>query len=220
MTEQEQAHRANQDRESTLSLTLAAVLESALQQYLQQDPFALQQCAALAGKIIALEVRDLGLRLFFLPNPDGVQVLGHCEQTPHTWLSSTLAGFARMAIGSQEDALFGGAVEIRGDTEIGQAFQDILAGVELDWEEQMSRLTGDVFAHQTGKLVRNGRHYLGLTQATVEQNLSEYLQEEARLLPAGIEMQHFLDDVDRLRNDTERLAARVTRLLDRTRAET
>lgn len=220
MTEQEQVHKAAPDRESTLSLTLAAVLESALQQYLQQDPRGLQRCAALTGKIIALEIRDLGLQLFFLPNPDGVQVLAHCEQTPDTWLHGTLSGFARMAIGSQEDALFGGAVEIRGDTEIGQEFQDILAGVELDWEEQLAQLTGDVIAHQTGRLLRSGRRYLGETQTTVAQNLSEYLQEEARLLPTRIELQHFLDDVDRLRNDSERLTARITRLLDHTRADT
>lgn len=220
MTQQVKANTATPDRESTLSLALAAVLESALEQYLKQDPGVLSQCAALQGKVIALEIRDLGLELFFLPNPDGVQVLGHCEQVPDTVLGSTLSGFARMALGSQEEALFGGTVDIRGDTEAGQEFQDILTAVDLDWEEQLSQLTGDVIAHQTGKLMRKSRQYLGETQDTLEQNLSEYLQEEARLLPTRIEMQHLLDDIDHLRNDTDRLAARVARLLNATRSET
>jgi ubiquinone biosynthesis protein UbiJ len=218
MTKQEQARPDHPDRESTLSLALAAVMESALQQYLKQDPQVLQQCARLQGKVIGLEIRDLGLQLFFLPNTEGVQVLAHCEQEPHTRLSGTVSGFARMALGSQEDALFGGAVEIQGDTENGQAFQDILAHVDLDWEEQLSHLTGDVIAHHAGKLVRESRQYLGQTRDTLEQNLSEYLQEEARLLPTRIELQHFLNQVDHLRNDSDRLSARVTRLLDTIRS--
>jgi len=48
-----------------------------------------------------------------------------------------------------------------------------------------------------------------------EQNLREYLQEEARLLPTRYEAKEFLDAVDALRDDVERLAARVERLRSR-----
>ncbi len=111
-------------------------------------------------------------------------------------------------------------MEIRGDTDTGQAFQDILSEVDLDWEEPLSRLTGDVIAHQAGKLVHEGRQFIRQACGTLEQDLSEYLQEEARLLPARIEVHYFLDEVDRLRSDTDRLTARVARLLKITQADT
>ena len=47
---------------------------------------------------------------------------------------------------------------------------------------------------------------------TLTQDLKEYLQEEGRLVPTAYEVQGFLDRVDTLRDDVERLAARVERL--------
>ena len=110
-------------------------------------------------------------------------------------------------------ALFQGAVKIDGDTETGQAFQDLLADVDWDWEEQLSRVTGDVIAHQTGKLAKQAKQLLSDSRDTLAQDCSEYLQEEAQWLPTQIEVDYFLADVDRLRDDVARLEARVKRLL-------
>lgn len=196
----------------TSSSTLAATLETALNLYLRQDPLALQRCAKLDGKVIAIDITDLDLSLYFLPGADGVLVAGCYEGDIDTWLRGSLPGFARLALGSREDALFKGAVEIQGDTETGQQFQAILSGVDWDWEEQLSRLSGDVIAHQAGNLVRKAQHFIKHSHATLQQDLSEYLQEEARLLPTAIEASYFLDDVDQLRASVDRLAARLDRL--------
>ena len=50
----------------------------------------------------------------------------------------------------------------------------------------------------------------------VRMNTAEYLQEESRALPAPLEAQGFYSDVERLRDDVERLAARLA-LLERNR---
>ncbi len=191
---------------------LSAALESALDLYLRQDPEALERCAALQDKVIAVRLAGTDIALHFLPDARGVKVVSHYEGEADTLLTGTPAGFARLALSSREDALFHGAVEISGDTETGQRFQDILAGVDWDWEEQLSRLTGDLVAHQTGELVRGGQKWLADAGARLQADLSEYLQEEARLLPTRYELDEFLDGVDRLRGDTDRLAARVQRL--------
>jgi len=198
----------------------SAALESALDLYLKQDPDALKRCAALQDKVIAVNLTGTDFTLYFLPDADGVKVLTYFEGEPDTLLRGTPAGFARLAIESREDALFHGAVEISGNTETGQQFQDILAAVDWDWEEQLSKLTGDTIAHQVGELVRKGRKWLGDSSETLQQDLSEYLQEEARLLPTRTELSDFLDDVDQLRADTDRLAARVERLLKTQEHET
>ena len=198
----------------------SAALESALDLYLKQDPDALKHCAAMQDKVIAVNLTGTDFTLYFLPDAEGVKVLTFYEGEPDTLLRGTPAGFARLALEAREDALFHGAVEISGDTETGQQFQDILAGVDWDWEEQLSKLTGDTVAHQVGELVRKGRKWLGNTGETLQQDFSEYLQEEARLLPTRTELDEFLDDVDQLRSNTDRLSARVERLLKTQTRET
>jgi ubiquinone biosynthesis protein UbiJ len=192
---------------------LTAALESAFDLYLKQDPDALKRCPALQDNVIAVNFTGTDFTLYFLPDAEGIKVLTHYEGEPDTLLRGTPAGFARLALEAREDALFHGAVEISGDTETGQQFQDLLTGVDWDWEEQLSKLTGDTIAHQVGELARKGRQWLTGSSETLQQDLTEYLQEEARLLPTRTELNLFLDEVDQLRSDTDRLSARVERLL-------
>ena len=84
---------------------------------------------------------------------------------------------------------------------------------DFDWEEQLSRVTGDVVAHQFGKAVRSVRRFVTQSTETLSLDITEYLQEEARLLPAKTEIMQHLQDVDRIRADTDRLDARLHRLL-------
>ena len=46
-------------------------------------------------------------------------------------------------------------------------------------------------------------------------NAAEFLQEERRVLPAALEARAFYADVERLRDDVERAAARLTQLEQR-----
>jgi ubiquinone biosynthesis protein UbiJ len=84
--------------------------------------------------------------------------------------------------------------------------------MDIDREEQLSRLTGDVIAHQLGNTARRTASALRHGRRTLEQDLGEYLQEELRLLPTRIETENFSTDVSRLVMDTDRLAARIRRL--------
>ncbi len=203
----------------TPASALAAALESALDLYLKQDPEALRRCGGMEGKVIALDIAGLGVSLYFLPGPDGIQVLGHYEGQADTRLRGSPMGIGRMVLGSRDDTLFEGAVDIEGDTETGQQLQDILLSTEWDWEEQLSRLTGDVVAHQIGTVARRARQFLAASRSTLERDMSEYLQEESLLLPCRIEIERFLNEVDCLRADLDRLSARVERLLQATAAE-
>lgn len=209
----------------TPASTLAAALETALDLYLKQDPGALQRCAEMEAKVIQMDITGLGLSLYFMPGAEGVLVAGHYEGEPDTRLRGSPFGFARLSLGSREqgelrskrgrpgvDALFDGTVEILGDSDTGQQFQDMLSAVDWDWEEQLSQLTGDVVAHQAGRLARETMQFISNSSRTLQQDISEYLQEEARLLPAGIEVGYFLAEVDQLRADVDRLNARVDRL--------
>lgn len=192
---------------------LSASIESALNLYLRQDPRALQRCAELDGKVIALHLEGADLDLYFLPGAGGMHVTGSYEGTADTRLRGGPLGLLRLLDSSRENALFEGAAVIEGDTDTGRALQELLSSVDIDWEEKLSHVTGDVLAHQAGKAFAQTRRYLSNSLRTLEEDLSEYLQEEARTLPARIEVEQFLDQVDALRSQTDLLEARVKRLL-------
>lgn len=192
---------------------LTAAVETAFNRYLGLEPEALQKLAALQSKVIALQLKGLDFELYFLPGTDGVQVLGDYEGEPDTRLKGTALALARLGMRRGVDGgTFGADIEITGDTDIGQRFKEALDAVELDWEEWLSQATGDVLAHRVGSTVRGVSSYLKQACETLLQDTEEYLHEEARLMPTRIENDNFVDDVDRLRMDADRLEARVLRL--------
>jgi ubiquinone biosynthesis protein UbiJ len=140
-----------------------------------------------------------------------VQVTDHYQGDADVTLRGSPFAFAQLAGG---DTL-GARIELQGDTELGQRFRSVLQQVEIDWEETLSGVTGDLLAHQIGNLVRGFARWGGHLSETLLQNTSEYLQEERRELPPPVSVNGFLDDVDMLRADVDRLEARIARLAGR-----
>ena len=202
--------------QSPLPDAALAILETAINHYIALDPEAAGRLAPLAGYIIAFEFKGFGSRLYFIPGPEGFQIFGDYDAEPDCLLRGTPLALARLGMsGRKEDALFSGQVKIEGNTALAQRFGDCMAGLEIDWEEQLSRLTGDSVAHAVGRRLRAAGRWGQGSLVTLGQDLKEYLQEEGRLLPTRYEIDQFLAAVDRLRDDGERLAARVERLRHR-----
>ncbi len=192
------------------------VLEQALNRYLALDPGVLERMGPLHGKRIALQLRGLDNGICLIPGPDGIQVYASdMDGGADCVLRGTPMGFARMGRGEASRELFGGAVEIRGDSDLAQAFGELPRGLDIDWEEQISRYTGDLLAHQIGRGLRGAGAWGLEASATLTKDLGEYLREEARLLPCRDEARDFASDIDVLRDDMDRLEARIKRLGDR-----
>jgi ubiquinone biosynthesis accessory factor UbiJ len=105
--------------------------------------------------------------------------------------------------------LRGGAVHIEGDAEVAQTFSELLKAAQPDLEEELSRVVGDVAAHQVGNAARTALRFARRAHDTFLQNVAEYLQEEGRDVPNRTEAEEFLHGVDRLRDDVDRLEARL-----------
>jgi len=195
-----------------LSSALLTSLETALNYYLRLDPETLERLGCLQGKVIAIELRGPDVTFYALPGRYGLRLRSHWEDEVDTTISGTPLAMTRLGLGDSSRTLFSGDVTITGDVEAGQQFKRILDGMEIDWEEQLSRFTGDLIAHRTGDLVRDGLHWGRRVLESLREDIGEYLQEESRILPARVEVGHFMDEVDRLRDDVARLEARVRRL--------
>lgn len=99
--------------------------------------------------------------------------------------------------------------------ELGQEFSEILEALDIDWEEHLSHLTGDLVAHKVGNLVRDVFAWGKQAADTLGQDVAEYLQEENEALPNRDEVENFLSQVDVMRTDVDRMEARVQRLQSR-----
>jgi ubiquinone biosynthesis accessory factor UbiJ len=198
-----------------LSAGISRGLESAFNRYFHLDPTAGARLTGLDGRVIALELRGLDLMLVFRVQDQGIALIDDPDRKPDTVLRGTPLGIIRLGFGrgNATGTLFSGDVEISGDVETGQAFKAVLDAIEIDWEEQLARLTGDLLAHQMGNAARHTGRWLDHTRLTLEQDLSEYLQEELRVVPTRIEIENLIEDIGRLGMDTDRLEARLRRML-------
>ncbi|MCB1775093.1 MAG: SCP2 sterol-binding domain-containing protein [Gammaproteobacteria bacterium] len=189
-------------------------IEQSINGLLALDPVALQRLARLHGRCVGLQLDGIGLTLYFVPGHDGrLQLLGSIEGEPDCTLSGSPLDLVRAGDEDHGHAqLFAGNVRIDGDTALAQRFSEALAGLDIDWEEQLSRLTGDIAAHEIGRGVRAAARQGERMRDVTAANLSEYLTEEARLLPHPFEVDQFLTDVDTLRDDVARLEARIALL--------
>ncbi len=191
-----------------------ASIETAFNRYLALDPEAFTRLANMEGKIIAIEIKGLNESLYLFPGDDGIMVLSDFDGDADTTLSGTPLALAKLSL--SEDAavvLFSGDVTITGDTRLGHQFKKILAQVNIDWEEQLSRVVGDITAHQIGNALRGFGQWFDRSKHAMELDVGEYLQEESRLLPAKAEIDRFIHQVDELRESVDRLQARVQKLI-------
>jgi ubiquinone biosynthesis protein UbiJ len=111
-----------------------------------------------------------------------------------------------------EGAIRGGGVRIEGDAEVAQHFRELLAEAQPDFEEELSRVIGDVAARQVANFARGLLDWGRKASGSFAGSVAEFLQEEGRDLPTRTEVDEFLAGVDRVRDDAERLEARLARL--------
>jgi ubiquinone biosynthesis protein UbiJ len=192
-------------------------MENLLNELIGLDPEAGRRLAAWHGRVIAIDLRGTGLTLYFIPDQQGrLQLFSRYEAQPDCVIEGSPLDLMRASDKQQGSAqLFAGHVRIQGDTELAHRFSEVLGNLNIDWEEQLSRYVGDVTAHELGRLAREAKAEGRRTLDLAQRNLSEYLTEEARLLPHPYEVEDWVQEVETTRDDVERLAARIALLESR-----
>jgi ubiquinone biosynthesis accessory factor UbiJ len=118
------------------------------------------------------------------------------------------------ATGSGKAAGGRGAV-VSGDAEIANSYRELLALARPDFEEELSRLIGDVPARRLSQFALKTVEWARGARRTAGENIAEYLQEESRDLVNKPELEEFLHGVDTLREAADRVDARIARLEQR-----
>lgn len=105
-------------------------------------------------------------------------------------------------------------LQISGDTNVAEELSDILLQLDIDWEEEISKITGDYIAttlfDTKDKLQEKSKNAL----ESLGSMLKEYYEEELQITPLKDEVSGFADEISKLKVDVERLEARIKTLID------
>jgi ubiquinone biosynthesis protein UbiJ len=196
---------------------LLGVAEIGANRLLAMDPQAMQLCSELQGQIIAIELTDLGYSLYFHPGHHGLRLsLQAPSREADAIIRGRLSGLINLSRQSDKvQASIQERIEINGNARVAQKFQKILTELDIDWEEQLSGIVGDVAAFRIGQGLRLLRERTLNAFDSLGQSGREYLQEETRQLPTQVEFEVFSKSVSELRNDVERLEALINHRLSR-----
>lgn len=197
------------------SILLLDALQRGLNRLLAYDPDTRTALTQLEGRVIAIEVTEPALCLFALPGHAGVQLTTVQPLRIDVTISGRASALVGMIARRDTTGTSQGHVEIRGDIHLAQRVQQILRSVSIDWEEFTASYVGDMAAHRIGRLSRDLRAYIGSAGRSLAHQFSEYLRYEQDILPVRHEVERFIEEVDALRDDVERLQVRLKRLEQR-----
>jgi ubiquinone biosynthesis protein UbiJ len=189
---------------------IAAAVQAALDASLKGSSAARADLKKLDGKVIRLELIGLPLVLHFLAEDGRLTVAADYHGSPDITVRAPAASLMASALKRDSEAVPRG-MQVSGDAETAQVFSRLLKNADLDWEELLAQRVGDVAARHIGNAVRGLMGWSRDAGSRLGQDVADYLHYESRDLPPRHEVQGFLSDVDRLRDDAERFTARLKR---------
>jgi ubiquinone biosynthesis protein UbiJ len=189
--------------------TLLQPFARVLNRNIEESTPARELCQRLNGKVVAFQVRDTAFTAYIAIGDDTINLRTDSDADPDVIVTGSLVSLALMA---GEDSIRDGSLELSGDAATAQAFQQLLRHAKPDIEEELSVIIGDAAAHTLGEFARGVGRWARDTRSIMGDNIREYLQEESRDVPSRYEVERFTRDVNVLRDDVGRLAARIARL--------
>lgn len=188
---------------------LAAAVEQGIARAIALDDGAADRLRALRGKLVKLELKGLGIDLYFHGRDDGLGVSAENESTPDTTISGTPLALLAMAVPDWRAP--GSGVRIEGEAGTGQAFEKLLKQLDPDWEAVFVERFGPVVGHQLWRMLRDARAGARHVSTTAAEQTARFLREESGLLVTREEVAEFVHEVDELREAVDRLEARLRR---------
>ena len=196
---------------NVLETLLRPVAELVNRQIRMKTP-ARELCEELSGRVIAVRLRDTSLAVWCRVEPDGIRLAGESGSEPDAVITGSLLALARLSARSGEEAVRAGTLDLEGDADAARMFRRLLQYGRPDLEEELSGVLGDPAAHAVGQFARALGDWGRQARSTMRQNLGEYLQEETRVVPGRHEAEAFRREVETLRDDVDRLEARLRHL--------
>jgi ubiquinone biosynthesis protein UbiJ len=189
-------------------------LEAALNRALALDPDTRDALARLDGRCVALTIESPPLALQL--RVEGQRLLVgpvEAEAPADLGIRATLGGLiSQLPMFRRDDAPPVGRMRLEGDADLARRLQRLAERFDPDWQQPFARVFGDVLGVQIANAFAAALKQARVAGRNLAESAAEFVTEESRDVVARAELNAFHDDVDVLRDDVERMAARVARL--------
>ncbi|ODN42778.1 ubiquinone biosynthesis accessory factor UbiJ [Piscirickettsia litoralis] len=192
---------------------LLPLLNKALNRALKTDRWLMESWSSLSGRVLALDIKELERPIYVYLLADGLLLsleLSDSSQSVDVTISGDIAGL--LALAKAEDpqtVILSRQVKLHGDVATLQEVQRYVAMFEFDWEGEISRYIGPLWAGVAGQSLRASREWLSSAGESFKKNTSEFVLYEQRLLVSHEEMSDWVESLQALRLDAERLKIRL-----------
>jgi len=192
---------------------LLDLLELASNKTLEHDSATQARLTKLQGKTMALQIKTINQSLAVTPHPHGLEFSNTIPEKVDVTLSATIGAMIKISRDGMEDAeLEPGELEISGDPIIGQRFALVISELNIDWQNLLADQIGDGPAHVVTTAADQAKSFAQTSHQHVKELVSKFIKEDMDIVVDNDEVNAFLDDVDTLRADADRLIARIKRL--------
>ncbi len=205
--------------DQTIITGITAGIEAVINRALRYDP-ATQQKVAQLNQVLAVTITQPNVTFYICGQTDkgnsdnsGVRIMNHCEDSITTHLTGSIT--ALFSLLKKPTTLANSGVELVGSTQLLQEWQSILQSLDIDWEDAISQILGDIAGPLTADSLRKAKQWF--TQQTDEHQrlVTEYLPEELKVTPSKTEVNEFYQEIDKLKLSTDRISARINILMNK-----
>ena len=179
-------------------------IAAALNRLLRTNSWAAERLLPHAGKTVALVCAPVEVKLTVCAS--GEVTAAPRETAEDARITVTPGVLLRLAA-REENAW--AAAETTGDMDFAAAVDYLWRNLEWDYEEDLSRVFGDIAAHRMGTGLRELDRWGRAALTNVGRGLAEYATYEQPALASAGAVQAFVRDVDEARDAVERIAKRI-----------
>lgn len=194
---------------TTAFTALLASAEQAINAGLRYDPGTRAQLHRLEHKTLALKLTQPHCQITITALDGRVRLGSYVEAPQAQVLGSLPDALAWLASG---DSLANHQLEVRGNTALLLDWQQLVGNLDIDWEDLINPLLGDVVGHAVASHLRGLWRWGHARRHNMADQLVEFSVEERQWLPNRALFNDFRQRNQSLRLDIDRLQARVTRL--------
>jgi len=184
------------------------------------DPHVQKKIAAFAGKAIQINTRMPALEIRVVMEADHIRLTAVDSAQYALPVDASINGptgklLQQLFDTSTKHALVDEDVELDGDVQLIQDLLTTIKTLDIDWQDYLAPVLGDVLTQQIGQSLDETRAWASDSRKRVQRSMEDYLKEEARLFPHEQQLRNFADNLDELKLRIDRVDARVQLLRQR-----
>lgn len=196
------------------SLALAP-LEQAFNFLIKEDPHLANLLEPFETKTVEVKIRQPSITVCMFLEHDRIRLSSQSAATLGIEADASIeapAGTLFSMLTSRTNALVNTEMQISGDIELVQDLLRALHKADIQWQDLVGSVFGDVVSRHMQQLAEAGTEWRTQANARIKRNLDDYLKEEARVVPHSLDTARFAEQAHDLRLQLDRLSARTQAL--------